>query len=160
MVERFSRDPNWKQIHAQMLASQGVNLQEYIDIRRDIHQHAEGAFQEFRTSKLIYDKLLALGLNPSDIRKVAITGLEVNIKGTGKISNNETDKSKPNTIAIRADMDALNMPETTGKPYTSKTEWAHNCGHDGHTVMLLTAAEILIKNRDKIPQGKIVRLLF
>lgn len=57
-------------------------------------------------------------------------------------------------------MDALNMPEMTDKPYKTVTEWAHMCGHDGHTTILLAAAEILIKNRDKIPQGKTVRLFF
>jgi metal-dependent amidase/aminoacylase/carboxypeptidase family protein len=47
-------------------------------------------------------------------------------------------------IAIRADMDALNMPEITDVPYKTVTEWAHMCGHDGHTVMLLTAAQVII----------------
>ena len=57
-------------------------------------------------------------------------------------------------------MDALNMPETTDVPYKTVTEWAHMCGHDGHIVLLLGVAQILIKNRDKIPKGKTVRLLF
>lgn len=57
-------------------------------------------------------------------------------------------------------MDALNMPETTDLPYKTTTEWAHMCGHDGHTTMVLAAAEILIKNREKIPKTQTVRLLF
>jgi len=58
-------------------------------------------------------------------------------------------------------MDALSMPENNKDiPYTSVTSWAHMCGHDGHTVILLAAAEVLIKNRDKIPSNKTVRLFF
>lgn len=57
-------------------------------------------------------------------------------------------------------MDALLMKEETGLPYSSKTKFAHMCGHDGHTTCLLSIAEYLMQNRDKIPKAKIVRLLF
>jgi hippurate hydrolase len=98
-------------------------------------------------------------LNESNIRKVAVTGLEVNIQGTKPVT--EGDQDGPKIIAIRADMDALKMPENNKAiPYTSVTDWAHMCGHDGHTAILLAAAEVLIKNRDKIPANKAVRLFF
>lgn len=74
-----------------------------MEIRRDIHKHAEGAFEEVRTSGIVYDKLISFGLKEEDIRKVAVTGLEVNIKGTGSPS----DDNLPSVIALRADMDAL-----------------------------------------------------
>jgi len=52
-------------------------------------------------------------------------------------------------IGLRADMDALNIREQTGKPYASKTEGKmHACGHDGHTAMLLGAARYLAETRN------------
>jgi len=58
-------------------------------------------------------------------------------------------------------MDALYMTENNKTiDHSSITKWAHMCGHDGHTVILLAAAEVLIKNRDKIPSNKTVRLFF
>ena len=64
-------------------------------------------------------------------------------------------------IALRADIDALPMLENNHElEYRSKTDHAHMCGHDGHVAMLLAGAEVLVKNRDKIPGGKVIRLLF
>ena len=64
-------------------------------------------------------------------------------------------------IALRADIDALPVPENNKSlPYCTTTDWAHMCGHDGHTVTLLAAAEVISKNRQNIPVGKAVRLLF
>ena len=64
-------------------------------------------------------------------------------------------------IALRADMDGLPIPENNPHlPYKSKTEYAHMCGHDGHMTVLMCTAEVLCKNRDKIPANKTVRLLF
>ncbi len=49
-------------------------------------------------------------------------------------------------MALRGDMDALLMGEETNLPYSSKTKYAHMCGHDGHTVSLLAIAEYIMKN--------------
>jgi len=52
-------------------------------------------------------------------------------------------------IAIRADIDALPIPENNPDlPYRSQTNFAHMCGHDGHTTMLLAAAQVIAKKRD------------
>jgi len=68
----------------------------------------------------------------------AKTGLIVDIKGTGPASKQEGGCK---TVAIRADMDGLPIPENNPElPYKSKTDWAHMCGHDGHMAMLLAAA--------------------
>jgi hippurate hydrolase len=65
------------------------------------------------------------------------------------------------SVALRADMDALPIPENNPTlPYKTQTEFAHMCGHDGHMATLLAAAEVMIKNRNKIPSGSKVRLLF
>ena len=64
-------------------------------------------------------------------------------------------------VALRADMDALPMPENNPDlPYRSITDHAHMCGHDGHVVMMLACASVLIKRREMIPKGKCVRILF
>ena len=64
-------------------------------------------------------------------------------------------------IAIRADIDGLLMPENNQKlPYKSQTKYAHMCGHDGHVAMLMAATEIVMKNLNKIPSNKTVRLLW
>ena len=62
----------------------GLDLDDLIALRRDIHQHAEGKFLEVRTSGKIVEQLLSYGLEEKDIRKVAVTGLEVDIHGTSE----------------------------------------------------------------------------
>ncbi|MDP6570222.1 MAG: amidohydrolase [Candidatus Marinimicrobia bacterium] len=110
-----------------------------ISTRRDIHQHPELAFEEHRTAKLVADHLESLGIDvQTGVGKTGVVGI-LKGKNTGK------------TIALRADMDALPMQETSDVPYKSKNDGVmHACGHDGHTAMLLGAAEILSKNREKL----------
>lgn len=100
---------------------------------------------------------MEFGVAAEDIHKCAKTGLVVNIKGQGPIS-----KTGPvNSIALRADMDALPIPENNPHlKYKSVTDFAHMCGHDGHIVTLLSFTEVLMKNIKSIPKNKFVRLLF
>lgn len=79
----------------------------------------------------------------------------VDIKGTG-----EESKSEVKAIAFRADIDALKMKENSDLPYKSTTDHAHMCGHDGHMATLMTFADLVIKNKSKIPSNKLVRLIF
>src|SRR5690625_4177358 len=103
--------------------------------RQDIHAHPETAFEEVRTSKLVEETLRDMGL-PVETG-IAQTGLVATLKnGAGP------------TIGLRADMDALDIHELTGKPYASKIPGKmHACGHDGHTAMLLGAARYLTEHR-------------
>ncbi len=104
---------------------------ELIRIRRDIHQHPELSFQEFRTAELVADTLLELGIEPQT--GIGRTGVMAQI-GTG---------DGP-TIAIRADMDALPITEKNELPYKSQYPGVmHACGHDAHTAILLGAAHLL-----------------
>jgi hippurate hydrolase len=107
-------------------------VQEFIAIRRDIHQHPEMAFDEHRTSALVAENLRAWGYEVS-------TG----IGGTGVVGQ-LVRGSSARRIGLRADMDALPIVEATGVPWTSCHHGVmHACGHDGHTAMLLAAAREL-----------------
>lgn len=110
-----------------------VKLQdEFVHIRRQIHQNPELGFQEFSTAKLVADLLYSYGYQVHEkIGKTGVVG--VLKKGT---SNRK--------IGLRADMDALPMQELTDLPYKSQNAGVmHACGHDGHTTSLLMAAKYL-----------------
>lgn len=108
---------------------------ELVAIRRDIHRHPELAYEEHRTAKLVSDYLRALGL---EVREgVAKTGVVAHLKG-------EQATSGANVVALRADMDALPMPEETSHDFRSTVEGKmHACGHDAHVAAMLGAAKIL-----------------
>lgn len=120
--------------------------QSIIELRRYLHSFPELGNQEFNTQKRIKQELSDIGLTSHPI---AGTGLIAELQGskTGK------------TIAIRADMDALELVDECGKSYQSKNHGAcHACGHDGHIAMLVGVAKILVEMKDKI-EGNI-RFLF
>ena len=104
----------------------------YTALRRDIHQHPEIGFQEFRTSELVAERLQRWGYTVT--RGLGGTGVVGQLRrGTGV-----------RKLGLRADMDALPIQETTGLPHAScHAGLMHACGHDGHTAMLLAAAEHL-----------------
>lgn len=103
--------------------------------RHDIHRHPELAFEEHRTADFVVEQLRSFGLDP--VQGVGGTGVVALIKG----------QTPGATIALRADMDALPLHETTGRDYASQTPGtAHSCGHDGHTAALLGAAKYLASN--------------
>jgi amidohydrolase len=111
---------------------------ELIAIRQDLHAHPETGFEERRTAGIVASTLRGWGLDVTD--------------GVGRIGVVATLKGKqPGTrsIGLRADMDALNIEETTGLPYASTVPGKmHACGHDGHTAILLGAAYTLAQHRD------------
>ena len=107
-----------------------------ITTRRDIHKHPELSFKEFRTAKLVAEKLKSLGILVKE--GVGKTGVLGDIKG---------DLDGP-TIALRADMDALPIQETGDVPYKSINDGImHACGHDAHVAMLLGTAEIISQQK-------------
>jgi amidohydrolase len=114
-----------------------------VAVRRDIHQNPEVSFEEKRTTDLLVDQLLALGLAPRRLR--GGTGVVCDIGTAGPI------------VALRADIDALALADLKDVPYRSRNEGVcHACGHDAHTAILLAAAEQLV--REELP-GRI-RLIF
>ncbi|KQI68540.1 amidohydrolase [Loktanella sp. 3ANDIMAR09] len=109
-------------------------------IRRDLHQHPEILFETHRTAQVVADRLTAIGCDEV-VTGIGRTGVVGVIKGN-------SDKSGK-VIGLRADMDALPIHEATGLDYASKTPGAmHACGHDGHTAMLLGAAQYLAETRN------------
>jgi len=106
-------------------------------IRRDIHAHPELSYEEQRTSDVVAQKLTEWGIPV--VRGLGVTGVVGIIKGG----------DGPRAIGLRADMDALPMPELNTFPHASKNAGKmHACGHDGHTAMLLGAAHHLSQHRD------------
>ena len=113
--------------------------------RHYLHQNAEVGFDLPITTKYVMDRLQEIGLEPKEICKSGVTAL---IEG----------KKPGKTYLLRADMDALSMNEENVLEFASKTNAAHNCGHDMHTAILLGAAQILKENVDEL-EGN-VRLMF
>ena len=115
--------------------------------RRDIHQFPELGNREFRTSKLVAKHLRSLGLDVTT--GIAHTGVIAILKG-----------AKPGPrIALRADMDALPVTESSGLAFESKqtSEFRgekvgvmHACGHDSHTAILMGVAEAMAKNKAQL----------
>lgn len=107
------------------------------DLRRDLHAHPELGFEEERTSAIVANLLEEAGLEVH--RGLGGTG----VVGTLRCGNG------PRSIGLRADMDALAMPETADRPWKSTVPGKmHACGHDGHTTLLLGAARALAKTRN------------
>ena len=117
-----------------------VDLKPLIALRRDLHAHPELGYEEVRTAGIVAEQLRSLGLEVA-------TGLA----GTGVIGSLRNGAGP--SVGLRADMDALAMPETGTPPWVSLSPGKmHACGHDGHTTMLLGAAAELAAQP---PQGTV-----
>lgn len=123
------------------------SLSEYIiRMRRDFHMHPELKWEERRTSSIVERELRELRI---DVIRVAETGVVGVLKGSGEGP----------VVGIRADMDALPIQEGNDVPYRSRVPGKmHACGHDAHTAMLLGAAKVLAKVRERI--NGTVKLIF
>ncbi|HDR9054726.1 TPA: amidohydrolase [Burkholderia vietnamiensis] len=107
------------------------------EIRHHIHHHPELAYEEHETAALVAHKLEQWGWQ-----------VTCGVGGTGVVGTLRVGDGA-RSIGIRADMDALPIVEATGLPYASGTHGKmHACGHDGHTTMLLGAAQQLAKTRN------------
>ncbi|WP_159949718.1 M20 aminoacylase family protein [Rhizobium sp. 18065] len=114
-----------------------ADLARLTELRHDLHAHPELGFEEDRTSDIVARILEDAGI--AIHRGLGRTG----VVGTLQIGNGTR------RIGLRADMDALAMPETAERPYKSTVPGKmHACGHDGHTVMLLGAALHLARSRN------------
>lgn len=117
--------------------SESLQLFSYTQsLRRDFHQHPELGFQEVRTAGIVAKELISLGLEvTTGIAETGVIGI-LEGEGAGKV------------ILLRFDMDALPLDEETGADYASTNPGVmHACGHDGHTAIGLTVAQLLHANR-------------
>ena len=116
-----------------------------LDWRRDFHANPETAFEEHRTAQVVADALMEMQIPVH--RGLGVTGV------VGTLSNGDGP-----SIALRADMDALDLQELGAAPHKSRRDGKmHGCGHDGHTAMLLGAAVHLARHR---PFRGTVHLIF
>jgi len=113
--------------------------EQIVGIRRELHQIPETAYTEKKTSARVADHLKTAGLDvQTGIAKFGVVGLL------------RTERPGP-TLMIRADMDALPVTEQTGLSFSSTHAGAmHACGHDAHMAMVLGAALVLSKMKDKL----------
>lgn len=117
------------------LAALEARREVLVALRHDLHAHPELAYDEHRTSQRVSEFLTACGIQVH--RGLAGTGV------VGVLKNGHS----PRMIGLRADMDALPVQELNSFPHRSRHAGRmHACGHDGHTVMLLGAAEYLATN--------------
>ncbi len=116
--------------------------------RRDFHEHPELSNREHRTGRIVAEHLRALGLE-----------VEAPLAHTGVVALLRGGKPGP-VVALRADMDALPVAEEGDLPFASKAKSEyegnavsvmHACGHDAHTAILMTVAEILAGIKVQIP---------
>lgn len=108
---------------------------ETIANRRHIHKNAETGLDLPKTKAYVMEKLTEYGLEPKDCGY----GVTATLGKGGKV------------LLLRADMDALPMPEESGEEFTCPTgKEAHTCGHDFHAAMLLTAAKMLKEKEDTL----------
>ncbi|KXG74618.1 M20 metallopeptidase family protein [Thermotalea metallivorans] len=113
--------------------------EEIIQTRRMLHQIPEGGFEEYKTSAFVAGKLREYGIEVYE--GIAKTGVIGYFKGT----------VGDQTIAFRADMDALSVEEKTNLPFQSIHKgMMHACGHDAHMAILLGFAKYLSENREKV----------
>ncbi|QPM89760.1 amidohydrolase [Pseudooceanicola algae] len=114
-------------------------------LRQDLHRHPELGFEEHRTADIVAARLQTAGYEVT--RGLGGTGV------VGTLRKGDGNRA----ILLRADMDALAMTEATGLGYASTSPGKmHACGHDGHTTMLLGAAEALVD----LPFSGTVHLVF
>jgi hippurate hydrolase len=119
-------------------------LADTVALRRSLHRHPELGLDLPRTRDAVLDALAPLGL-PTTTGEAATSVVAV------------LDGARPGpTVLLRADMDALPMPEDTGLEFSSEVDGAmHACGHDAHTAMLVGAARLLHARRGELA-GRVV----
>ncbi|GAA5054221.1 M20 metallopeptidase family protein [Nocardia callitridis] len=137
-------------IYDELDRAAGKIQQQVVRWRHHLHRHPELSNREVETAKLVADHLTSLGLDE----------VRTDIAGHGVVGVLRGGMSGARVIALRADMDALPVPDLSGVEFASQTvdedypggpfPVSHACGHDCHTAMLLGAASVLAHVRDKL----------
>ena len=112
-----------------------------IDIRRYLHENPELSFEEEKTANYIRDFY----------KDVAVDSVETDVGGGHGVVVTIKGSHPGQTIALRADFDALPIEEETGLTYASKNKGVmHACGHDGHTAYMMILAESLAELKSQL----------
>ena len=129
------------------LINEAKALESYvIEKRRHIHMYPETSYEEIKTASFIEEELQKIGY---ETQRIAKTGVLAILEGS----------TNGRTVALRADIDALNITEDNEVPYKSKISGKmHACGHDAHVAMLMGAAKIIFKHKEHL-QGTL-KLIF
>jgi amidohydrolase len=128
-------------LQAQIDADAAAAVPTLVETRRDLHRHPEIGFKETRTAALVAERLRTLKFD--EVRTgIGVTGVVGILKG-----------GRPGrTVAVRADMDALPIPELIDVPYKSTVpNVKHACGHDAHVAIALGVAALFARHRAQIP---------
>lgn len=130
-------------MNTESFMNEAKELQEWIAAsRRFLHAHPETGFDLDHTVEFVMKELREMGYEPKRCGKAGVTTMAGG-KKPGKV------------IMLRADMDALPLPEDSGEPFSSEIPGKmHGCGHDMHTAMLLGAAKLLKEHEDEL-QGTV-----
>jgi amidohydrolase len=121
-------------------------LPEVLRLRRAIHSHPELGYQEFNTTKTVYDFLAANGVTARTFEDI-----------TGVVA--EIDSGREHTVGFRADIDALPIREQTGADFSSRVSGVmHACGHDMHTAIAAGLAVVLNRLKGELPVN--VKVIF
>ncbi len=127
-----------------------------LEKRRSFHQNPELGNLEYQTTEIIENELKSMGIETKRLLETGILGI---LRGT-KFGGHETgEASLTRVIALRADMDALEINEDTGLAYSSQNPGLmHACGHDAHMAILLGAAKELSERKDTF--SDVVKFIF
>ncbi len=122
------------------LLNRAIEMQNEVSKwRRHLHANPELMFDVHETASFVAEKLRDFGCDQ----------VETGIGRTGVVGIIKGRHGEGPTVGLRSDMDALPLNEVTGTPWASRTEGKmHACGHDGHTAMLLGAAQYLAETRN------------
>ncbi|ATU90525.1 M20 aminoacylase family protein [Phyllobacterium zundukense] len=122
------------------LLNRAIEMQDEVSQwRRHLHENPELMFDVHETAAFVADKLRLFGCD----------AVETGIGRTGVVGIIRGRHGEGPTVGLRSDMDALPLTEITGKPWASQSAGKmHACGHDGHTAMLLGAAQYLAETRN------------
>lgn len=120
---------------------------ELLELRRDLHAHPELSWREARTTALVAARVRRAGWRATELPRAGLVA--------------EIGPAEGPVVALRADLDALPVPDLTDDPWTSTVDGvSHACGHDVHTAALVGAAVALGRVHDAGLLPGRVRLLF
>jgi amidohydrolase len=118
-----------------------AELNQMVELRREVHRHPELGFEEHRTTALIDEAMSALGLEK--LACPTTTGSAWRLEGGG---------GEGRGVLLRADIDALPIEERSGEAFSSEVAGVmHACGHDAHLAQLIGAAATLSSRADELP---------